>query len=106
MEISVIGRSQVKLGRYDVGLCLAKNNGKICNFKNTGLSFLRLSKSVVGLRLMTSKPQIRALAVVHEKALKVARTKPVSKISFFYLCSIYLFTYLFVVVPVGLCDFV
>ncbi|KAI3469445.1 hypothetical protein Pfo_026108 [Paulownia fortunei] len=94
MEISVIGSSQVNLGRInDIGFCsFSRNlNAKICNVKNnnsTGCnlgqsqSFVWPSRSAIGFSLKASA-SAQAQAVVSEKASKITRTKPVGGVKLY-----------------------
>ncbi|XP_075476673.1 inactive beta-amylase 9-like [Primulina tabacum] len=86
MEISVIGGSQVNIGRYNnLGFCScckilnSKNNNK--NLKGLDLyksqSVGWPSKSAVGFSLRASTSSQNGAAIFSEKPSKIARTKPI-----------------------------
>ncbi|KAL3626147.1 Glycosyl hydrolase 14 [Castilleja foliolosa] len=94
MEVSVIGSSQVNVGRVnDTGFCnISRNlNAKICNLKNNNLkgfifgqsqSLVWPSRSTIGFSLIASaSAQIQA--AVSDKASKITRTKPINDVKLF-----------------------
>ncbi|KAL2530722.1 Inactive beta-amylase 9 [Forsythia ovata] len=94
MEISLIGNSQVNLGRaIDVGFCNfsknlnskifnVKNNSKTCNFvKSQSLEWK--SKSVCGFTLKASATAHTEAAVISERGSRNSRTKPTNGVKLY-----------------------
>ncbi|GFP81900.1 inactive beta-amylase 9 [Phtheirospermum japonicum] len=94
MEVSVIGSSQVNVGKVnDTGFCnLSRNlNAKICNAKNKNLkgfifgqsqNLVWPSRSAIGFSLRASA-SAQTQAAVSDKDSKITRTKPINDVKLY-----------------------